>query len=125
MTNREELVTLTSHGGVNILFDPTDNCRWDIFEAGSYKKIGTLEVNSDGLVVGADIQAQFQGKGIMTEVVKYLVEQCGMDFYFWPHDGQKYNDARHLSDEGARLANSLINKNLASWINSGQYCNDE
>lgn len=112
------MITLTSQGGVKVKFDPDEFSRWDIFDAESNQNIGFIEVNDDGMVVGADIKSTYQKKGIATEVVKYLVNNYDYSFYFWLPDGHTYEDARHLSVEGCKLANSLVKKGLAQWINT-------
>ena len=119
------MVTVVSDDGVKVKFDRDELFQWDIFEAQSNRKIGSLEVDCDGMVVGADIDKQHQRKGIATAVVKYLVEECAREFYFWPPDGQTYDDARHLSEEGVCLANSLVRKRLAHWIATGPCLEDE
>lgn len=125
MTRNDDIVELVSHAGVKITFDPSDGDRWEIFEAESAESIGYLEVDDKGMFVGANIQPIYQRKGIATVVVRYLVEHCGREFYFWLPDGQTYDDARHLSVEGAELANSLIEAGLASWIDNEPYREDE
>ena len=77
------------------------------------------------MVVGAEIKQNYQRKGIVTAVIRYLVEECRREFYFWPPDGHTYDDARHLSIEGAYLANSLVEKGLAHWINVDPCSKDE
>lgn len=111
------MITLKSHGQVEFNLDPDDYPSWIIYETQFGKKIGSLEVNLDGIFVGADISLHYQRKGIATKAVQYLVEEYDYQFFFWPPDGQTYDDARHLSVEGAKLANSLISKGLAQWVN--------
>ncbi|KEZ79114.1 hypothetical protein C41B8_00155 [Salinisphaera hydrothermalis C41B8] len=119
------MITLKAKGGIKIKFDPEEDLDWDIFDAQSNKKIGRIEIDDEQMVVGADISQEYQRKGIATAVIKYLVEECGCEFYFWPPDGLTYNDARHLSVEGANLANSLVEKGLAKWIKVGPCAEDE
>lgn len=125
MTRNDNFVELVSRAGVRITFDPSDGNLWEIFEAESAESIGDLEVDDKGMFVGANIQPTYQRKGIATAIVRYLVEHCGRKFYFWLPDGQTYDDARHLSVEGAELANSLIKAGLASWIVNEPYGEDE
>lgn len=119
------MITLKAKGGIKIKFDPEEDLDWDVFDVQSNKKIGRIEIDDEQMVVGADISQEYQRKGIATAVIKYLVEECGREFYFWPPDGQTYSDARHLSVEGANLANSLVEKGLAKWIKVGPCAEDE
>lgn len=125
MTRIDDIVELVSRAGVKITFDSYDCDRLEIFEAESAEPIGYLEVDDRGMFVGANIQSKYQRKGIATVVVRYLVEHCGREFYFWRPDGQTYDDGRHLSVEGAELANSLIQAGLASWIDNDPYRENE
>jgi hypothetical protein len=112
------MVTVVSEFGVRVRFDPDECYSWEIFDVESNRKIGWLRFDDDGMCVGAEIESTYQGKGIATSVIKYLVDNYRYEFYFWPPDGQTYDDGRHLSIEGAKLANSLVRKNLARWINT-------
>jgi GNAT superfamily N-acetyltransferase len=71
------------------------------FDAQTNKNIGCLEADDEGIVIGSNISPEYQRKGIATAVIEYLLNECGLEFYFWPPDGNRYNDARHLSEEGA------------------------
>lgn len=119
------MVTLVSESGVRVRFAPDECSRWEIFDAESNQKIGWIEIDDEGMCVGADIELKYQRKGIATAVVKYLVDNYDYDFCFWPPDGQTYIDGRHLSVEGAKLANSLVRKGLAKWINTEPSHEDE
>ena len=119
------MVIIKTNRGTRVKIDPDDDLQWEIFEADSRTKIGFLDVDGEGMIVGVEIAKKHQRKGIATAVIKYLVEECGYEFYFWPPDGQTYNDARHLSEEGARLANSLVKMGLARWIAVGPCEYDE
>lgn len=112
------MVTLVTEFGVKVRFDADECYRWEIFDVESNRRIGLLEFDDNGMCIGAEIESKYQGKGIATSVIKYLVENYQYDFFFWPPDGQTYADGRHLSIEGAKLANSLVRKNLARWINT-------
>lgn len=122
--NSEGMISLLTEKGVKISFNPEECCEWDIYEAYTGKKIGTLEVNQDWMVCRADIDEQFQRKGVATTVVKHLVK-CGAEFRFWPHDGLTYDDGRHLSEEGAAWAQKLVEQGLAEIISEDQPCEHE
>jgi len=77
------------------------------------------------MFVGADMEPEYQRTGIATQVVRCLVEKYGVEFYFWPSDGQTYADARNLSTEGAEWANFLVKENLATWINNDSYYEED
>lgn len=113
------MITLATDGGVRVKFDSGEDLRWDLFDAESNEKIGYLEANEDGMVVGANIKPEYRRRGVATAVIRHLVKECGREFLFWPPDGNAYDDARHLSEEGACLANSLVREGLAKWISVG------
>lgn len=119
------MITLVSDKGVKFKFDPDEQLAWTLFDAQTNKNIGRLEADDEGMVIGADIRPEYQRKGIATAVIEYLFNECGLEFYFWPPDGNRYNDARHLSEEGASWANSLVSKGLARWIKVGACEEDE
>lgn len=111
--------------GIVVEFDPDSDPRWDIFEGTSHERIGYLEVDIDNMFVGAELAPLYQRKGIATAVVRYLVHELGYRFTFWPPDGQTYEDARHLTIEGAAWANQLISQDLAAWVPDANEPDDE
>jgi hypothetical protein len=104
---------------LTVCFDPDQHPEWDIIDKKTGLKIGSLGVDDEGMVLHVEINADYQRRGIATAVFRYLVEECGYEFSFWPPDGLTYDDGRHLSEEGASLANSLVRKNLARWVRVG------
>jgi hypothetical protein len=119
------MTTLDIADGLRISFDPDHPLGWDIFDADLGSKIGCIQADSDGMVTLADVTEDYRRRGIATAVIRYLVEEYGYEFSFWPPDGNAYPDGRHLSDDGCRLANSLVEKGLAHWVRVGPCEEDE
>lgn len=111
---------------LTIGFETDSHPTIQIYDNKTNKVIGSIEFNDDYLVVGANIETEYQKKGIATHVVRSLVKDYGMNIYFWKPDGIAYDDGRHLSEEGANLACSLIEKGLAKWKNEDwEYYDDD
>lgn len=111
-----DVIRLLTKGGIQIEFDSENSdSTWDIFDSTSGTFVGRLEVDIDDMLVGADILPDFRRKGVATAVVVYLVTREGRQFTFWKPDGQTYEDARHLTIEGAAWAHSLVQQGFASW----------
>jgi GNAT superfamily N-acetyltransferase len=115
------LVTIAAKGQLQVQIDPDDEGYWEIKDAASGRRIGHLEVDDEGLVTGMDVDPKYRRKGVMTAVFRHLVKECGRQFWFRPHDGNRYDDASHLSGEGLGLASHLESLGLAQWLepNSG------
>ena len=114
-----EMTTLVTDSGISFKFDSDGVCGWDLFDAHTNKKIGRFKVNDDCIVVEANIMPEYQRRGIATSFFRWLTEECKFEVFFWPPDGNTYDDGRHLSEEGARLASSLVSKGLAQWLRVG------
>lgn len=109
--------------GFKIGFNAEESNDWEIFDAQLNARIGVLAVDEDGLFIEANIENGYQCKGVATAVVRYLVKECGRSFFFWKPDGLTYDDARHLSQEGAKWASKLVAQGLARWVDG--LCHDE
>jgi hypothetical protein len=119
------MTTLDIADGLRISFDPDNTLGWDIFDADSGSKIGCIQADSEDMITLAQVTEGYRRRGIATAVIKHLVHEYGYEFSFWPPDGNTYEDGRHLSEEGACLANSLVEKGLARWVRVGPCEEDE
>jgi hypothetical protein len=113
------MTTLVTNSGIRFKFDPDGACEWDLYDAQTNKKIGYFEVDDEWIVVGARIIPEYQRRGVATSFFRWLSKECKLEVFFWPPDGNTYDDGRHLSEEGACLAGSLVSNGLAQWYKVG------
>lgn len=85
------------------------------------KDIGRIEfddLEDCYLLVHAEIASEYQRKGVGIAALRFLVDMVPGDYAAWVPDGQKYEDARHLSVEGAAFASRAVELGLIRWADS-------
>jgi hypothetical protein len=78
------------------------------------KRIGEIEFD-ESLLVHAEVDAAYQRCGVAIAALSFLVECVPGDYLGWPPDGLRYEDARHLSIEGAAFVNRAVELKLMKW----------